>query len=226
MNIIVISLERAKERRERITAQLKALNLDAVIMDAVDGATLSDSEKNKTLNNPFTGWRHGEQFRPGEIGCIMSTINAIKLAKEKSWEHVILMDDDIILSEDFKKGINFLFRIIPGDWQHIFLGGHIYFATAPVFQPSVLPTNFKVSGSYCYVLKNSAYDIVLEELSKFELPVDDVYEKICMREQKLKSYIFFPFLAYPIVEDSYIWNRTGGDKIHASFKYFKNKLSN
>lgn len=164
MNIIILSLERAKERRERIKAQLDALNLDAVIMDAVDGQSLSYSEKNKIIKNPVTGFRDGETFKPGEIGCIMSTIKAIKLAKEKNWEEVIIMDDDVVLSEDFRKGVNFLFRIIPTDWQHIYLGGHIYMAPAPVFQPTVLPLHFKVSGSYCYILKKNAYKILLSEL--------------------------------------------------------------
>ena len=64
MNIIVISLERAKERRERIKSQLKRLNLDAVIMDAVDGQALSESQKNKIIKNPLTGFRDGEKFKP------------------------------------------------------------------------------------------------------------------------------------------------------------------
>jgi glycosyl transferase family 25 len=225
MNIIVISLERAKERRERIKSQLKRLNLDAVIMDAVDGQALSESQKNKIIKNPLTGFRDGEKFKPGEIGCIMSTINAIKKAKENGWEEVIIMDDDVILSEDFEKGVKFLFRIIPIDWQHILLGGHIYMMPAPVFQPSVLPTSFKVSGSYCYILRKTAYDTILEELYQMELPVDDAIEKVYLREQKIKSYIFFPFLAYPDINDSYIWNTEATDKkTHASFKYFKNKL--
>jgi len=223
MNIIVLSLERAKERRERIKSQLENLGLEAVIMDAVDGEKLSGSEKNKFLNNPG-GWRHEEKFRPGEIGCLMSTIKAIKLAKENKWEYVILMDDDIILSEDFQKGVNFLFRIVPSDWQHIFLGGHIYMAPAPVFQPSVMPTQFKVSGSYCYILKKSAYDIVLDELSRFNVPVDDAIEMVTLKEQKIKSYIFFPFLAYPETSNSYIWDINGEQKKHPSFVHFKNKL--
>jgi len=40
MNLIVISLEKAKERRERISSQLKSLNIDGIIMDAVDGQRL------------------------------------------------------------------------------------------------------------------------------------------------------------------------------------------
>jgi len=224
MNIVIMSLERAKERRERIKTQCQKLNLEVIIMDAVDGQNLSEIQLNKSIYNP-NGWRDGEKFKPGEIGCIMSTINAIKLAKENNWEEVIIMDDDVILSEDFQKGIKFCLRIVPPDWQHIFLGGHIYMMPAPVFQPSVIPSHFKVSGSYCYILRKTAYDILLEELSLFELPVDDAIEKIYLREQRIKSYIFFPFLAYPNIDTSYIWNTESSEnKVHASFKYFKNKI--
>lgn len=223
MDIVIISLERAKKRREKMKSQLTDLNLNAVIMDAVDGQKLSEIQLNKNIYNP-NGWRNGEKFKPGEIGCIMSTINAIKLARENKWEEVIIMDDDVILSEDFQKGIEFCLRIIAPDWQHIFLGGHIYMMPAPVFQPSVIPSYFKVSGSYCYILRKNAYDTFLEELSLFELPVDDAIEKIYLKEQKIKSYIFFPFLAYPNENDSYIWNKNNTGKIHPSFKYFKDKL--
>jgi GR25 family glycosyltransferase involved in LPS biosynthesis len=222
MNIIVISLERAKERRERIKTQLAALNLDAVIMDAVDGQSLSNSEKNKTIKNPTTGFRDGETFKPGEVGCLMSHIKAIKLAKENKWDDVLILEDDVILSEDFNKGIKFLFRIVPSDWEHIYLGGHIYFMAAPVFQPSVLPSMFKISGAYCYFLKKTVYDKVISEMSEMELPADDVFEKLILREQQIKSYIFFPFLAYPDIQNSYIWNINGNEKKHESYKHFKN----
>jgi GR25 family glycosyltransferase involved in LPS biosynthesis len=224
MNIIVISLERAKERRERIKIQLSSLGLEAMIMDAVDGKFLSDSQKNKIIKNPVTGFRDGETFKPGEIGCLMSHIKAIKLAKEKKWNDVLILEDDVVLSEDFNKGIKFLMRIIPADWEHIYLGGHIYFMAPPVFEPAVLPSQFKISGAYAYFLRKSAYDNVLSEMSYMELPADDVFEKLILREQRMKSYIFFPFLAYPIIENSYIWNIEGNNKIHASFKYFKNRI--
>lgn len=223
MNIIVISLERAKERRERIKAQLEALKIGAVIMDAVDGQALTDSQKNKFINNPI-GWRTGELFKPGEIGCLMSHIKALKLAKENKWEYVIILEDDTILSNEFEKGINFLFKIAPKDWEHIFLSGHIYLQGAPVFQPSLVPINFKVSGAYSYIVRNTIYDLFLSELSKMEVPVDDVVEILTFRNPIIKSYLFFPFLTYSSLENSYIWNEQNQTKVHSSFKYFKNKI--
>lgn len=223
MNLVVLNLNRAEERRKNMISQFNNIGLQPTIIEAVDGNLLSDNEKNKFINNPG-GWRNGEKFKPGEIGCIRSTINSIELAKKSKWEIVVIMDDDIIISEDFQKGLNFLFRIVPEDWQHIFLGGHIYMHAAPVFQPSVIPTTFKVSGSYCYILKETSYDLVLEELYKIQLPVDDAIEKLYRKDQKIKSYMFFPFLAYPKSDFSYIWNKPADTKNHPSIKYFKNKI--
>lgn len=223
MNIIIISLERAKERREKITTQLKALNIDAVIMDAIEGNTLSDKELDKNIINPG-GWRNGEIFRPGEIGCLMSHIKAINYAKENNWDHVIIIEDDTVLSEDFEKGIKFLFRIVPKDWEHVFLSGHIYNQMPPIFQPNIISSNFKISGAYAYIIKNTIYDLLLTELGKMEIPVDDVIEMLTYRTNKIKSYIFFPFLAYASLENSYIWNEQNQTKTHPSLKYFKNKL--
>ena len=45
MNIIIISLEKAPKRRNRIKFQLKELNIDAYIMDAVDGNKLRSEER-------------------------------------------------------------------------------------------------------------------------------------------------------------------------------------
>ena len=225
MNIIVISLERAKERRESIKAQLAALKLDAIIMDAVDGASLRRDQLDVTINNPGR-WRDKEKFNPGEIGCIMSNIKAIEIAQEKNWDDVIIIEDDVVLSEDFEKGINFLYKILPNDWEHVFLGGHIYMGPVPVFQPTVIISDFKISGSYAYILKKPAYEKLRIELALKNAPADDVIEHLILAENKLKSYIFFPFLAYPKQNYSYIWNREGGTQMHASVKYFRNKLFN
>jgi GR25 family glycosyltransferase involved in LPS biosynthesis len=224
MNIIVISLPRAIERREKIVSRLAELKIDATIMDAIDAKDLPAAQLDRTIKNTFVKWRDGEKFKPGEIGCLMSHIKAIKLAKENKWENVIILEDDVILSDEFKKGIKFLCRIIPPDWEHIFLGGHIYLSAPPIFQPSIVPVNFKVSGAYSYILRDKIYDKILGELSLMERPVDDVVEMFTWATNRIRSYIFFPFLAYPDISHSYIWEKEDPNNIHPSIKYFKNKL--
>jgi GR25 family glycosyltransferase involved in LPS biosynthesis len=222
MNIVVISLKRAAERRNAIKAQLDKLGLDAFIMDAIDAKDLNESELNKSIYNP-NGWRDGEKFKPGEIGCLLSHIKAINIAKDNNWDDVVILEDDVILSNDFIKGVNFCKKILPANWGHVYLGGYIYLASAPVFQPVVIPSTFKISGSYAYILRKTIYDKAINTLENSNLPVDDAFEKIIYVNRQINSYIFFPFLAYPDISYSYIWE-TGGDKQHPSIKYFKDKL--
>jgi len=222
-NIIVISLERATERRKRITSQLDKLGINATIMNAIDGKSLPEHEIKRKIDNDGR-WRDGELFRSGEIGCLKSHIKALEIAKENQWDQVIILEDDVILSSDFIKGLKFMYKILPSNWDHVFLGGHIYWANPPALQPTVIPVNFKVSGAYSYIVKNTSYDKILAMLNQMKTPVDDVIEKMTYFEKVLNSYIFFPFLAYPIIEDSYIWDIKNKTDIHPSIKYFKDKL--
>lgn len=221
MNIIVISLERAAERRKKIKDQLQKLNIEATIMDAVDGNLLSPDEKNKSIK--IGRWRVGEAFKPGEIGCTMSHIKALKLAKEKNWSYVIVLEDDIVLADDFEKRINILLRILPSNWEHIYLSGipSVEPPGSSLIFPNLIPSSF-TECTHSMMINSSAYDKIVDKLSRFETTTDDIYCNM-MEKGHLFSLTYYPFVAYANDEYTYIWE----EKItreHKSKKYFKNKL--
>lgn len=220
MNIIVISLERAKERREAIKSQLASLKLDAIIMDAIDGQNLSDEQKNKKLHLEG-GYRYGELFKPGEIGCTMSHINALKIAKENQWSYVIVLEDDIVLAEDFQKRIKFLFKILPSDWEHIYLSGipRLDFGYPNLQLMNVVPSIF-TECNLAMIIRNVAYDKIINYLEKFETTADDSYNHLITTKQ-LISYTFYPFVAYAKDNFTYIWDKQL-KREHKSKLYFKN----
>jgi len=222
MNIIVISLERAADRRECMKAQLASLGLDAIIMDAVDGQNLSQQQKDKKLHLEG-GYRYGEFFKPGEIGCTMSHINALKMARMREWPYVIVLEDDIILAEDFSKRINFLFKIIPGDWEHIYLSGipRLGFAYPNLQLMNVVPSIF-TECTLAMIIRNTAYDKIIDYLEKFETTTDDSYNHLITSKQ-LISYTFYPFAAYAKDNFTYIWDQDIARQ-HKSKLYFKNKI--
>jgi len=221
MNVIVISLKRAKNRREIIKSQLSSLNIDAIVMDAIDGQDLSDDEKNKFIHLPG-GWRFGEKFKPGEIGCTMSHIKALKIAKEKEWPYVIILEDDIILAEDFEKRIKFLFRIIPSDWEHIYLSGipRLGFGFPNLQFMNVVPSVF-TECTHSMIIRNTSYDKVIDYLGKFETTTDDSYNVLI--KNGLKSYTFYPFVTYANDDYTYIWDKEV-KREHKSKQYFKNTI--
>lgn len=225
MNTIVISLERAKERRERIKAQLEALHLDAFIMDAVDNQNLSEEQKNKFLHLP-NGYREGDKFKPGEIACTMSHIDAIKIAKEKNWPYVIVLEDDVILAEDFEKRIKFLFRILPSDWEHVYISGIPRTPGYAILFPAMLQLANVVPSPVidcipATIIKDVAYDKIINYLSKFETTTDDSIIQMIHGFKNLKSYTYFPFCAYVEDDFTYIWDEKL-KREHKSKQYFKN----
>lgn len=221
MNIIVISLERAPERRERIFHQLKELGIDAVIMDAVDGSKLSSEELDKRIK--IGRWRVGEKFEPGEIGCTMSHIQALKIAKENEWPWVIILEDDVILADDFVKRIKLLHKLLPEKWEHVYLSGipGAEPAAIALMFPTLLPSIF-TECTHSMMINKSAYDKILNKLSRFETTTDDIYCDLIVK-QNITSFTYYPFVSYADDEYTFIWNKKLSRE-HKSKKYFKNKL--
>jgi len=223
MNIIVISLERATDRRIKMIDQLNTLKIDAIIMDAVDGEELTDDEKNKKLHLE-DGYRLGETFKPGEIACTMSHIKALQIAKEKQWPYLIVLEDDIILAEDFEKRIKFLFKIIPFNWEHVYLSGipHPGSNIPPnLSYANIIPSVF-TECTHSMIINNIVYDKVIDKLSLFETTTDDIYGHMLFSKQ-LISYTYYPFVTYPKDDYTYIWNHEL-KREHKAKQYFKNKL--
>jgi GR25 family glycosyltransferase involved in LPS biosynthesis len=223
MNIIVISLEKAKERREKIKTQLASLNIDAIIMDAIDGALLSEEQKNKKIYLQG-GYRFGDTFKPGEIACTMSHINAIKIAKEKSWPYFIVLEDDVYLAEDFVKRFKFLLKIVPANWEHVYLSGipKIGLNAPPNLQfCNVVPTVF-TECTHSMLIRDIAYDKIINKLSLFETTTDDMYNHMIF-SKNLISYTYYPFITYADDDYTYIWNHEL-KREHKSKQYFRNSI--
>lgn len=223
MNIIVISLERAKDRREKIKSQLASLNIKAIIMDAVDGQNLVEAEKNKKITLEG-GYRFGEQFKPGEIACTMSHIKALQIAQKENWPYLIVLEDDVILAEDFERRIKILFQIVPPNWEHIYLSGIPRFGFMP--QPMIglinVVSSIFTECTHSMIIKDSAYKKVINYLQKFLTTTDDSYNKIISLGE-LKSYTYYPFVTYAYDQFTYIWDQKI-EREHKSKQYFKNKL--
>lgn len=222
MNIVINSLKKAKDRRERITKQLEGLNLEYVISEGIDGQLLSEEEKNKYLSLPG-GYREGEKFQPGEIGCTMTHINSLKMARENKWPYVIVLEDDVVLAEDFEKRIKHLLKILPSDWEHVYLSTiprtpkvHDPMINIVHVEPSVISDCISAT-----MIRDTAYDKIIDYLEKFETTTDDSIIAMIFRFKNLISYTYYPFVGYVDDNFTYIWNHDL-KREHKSKQYFKN----
>ena len=117
---------------------------------------------------------------PGWKGCTASHFKAIKLAKERNYDWVLILEDDAQLSKD---GYTQFLKVLPTLYQRrsewdIFLGGATMVenvcqkcTTPPLYQAGAYTTHF------C-LIHRAAYDKIL---NKYDDGPIDVYYKAKMR---------------------------------------------
>ncbi len=164
--VYVINLTRSVLRKKHITGQLKNADVPFKIIDAVDGAELSDQE---IRNNPDFGlWKNGSRTRylfKGEIGCVSSHFKIYQKMIKENIDMVCILEDDIEVNSEFKYFLNYE-NLKAVDWDLFYLGHHsqyskkaawsknkkeLKFPNYSVGEPIELP-----GGSYGYIIRKEA----------------------------------------------------------------------
>jgi len=221
MNVIVISLDRAQERRKKIIEQFEKLNIsDYYIMSALDGSKI-----NHTFSIKITkGYSLNRQQRPAEFSCGVSHIMAINYAKMMKWKEVLILEDDVVLCDDFLERYEILKKELPFDWELAYLGVLKFLPIATNKVSSHLyRSNFTVGG-HSYLVRNIAYTKIINYLSSFCTIIDDMLGQM-IEEKQLIAYTFVPFFTYQGDQYSYLWDTDQDSKIEQSNNYFKPRLN-
>jgi GR25 family glycosyltransferase involved in LPS biosynthesis len=92
--VFVISLARAADRRSQIMRHLAKVGVEATLVDAIDGAAMSEAER-AALVAP------GQSFHPGVVGCYMSHITIYRRMVEQSIPLALILEDDALLNPAF-----------------------------------------------------------------------------------------------------------------------------
>jgi len=95
--IYYINLEHRKDRKEHIEKQIKEyLDPDLKITTRFDAIQY----KGNFVNNCFRN--------KGGIGCSLSHLHIVKLAKQNNYKHTLILEDDVIFNWDKDRFYNFL----------------------------------------------------------------------------------------------------------------------
>ena len=233
-NTIIVSLTRAIDRTKIMHDQIKKLKLKNIFFySCFDGNNLTNDTYSIKINmkNGYC-YRRGEDLSPRDIGCSISHLGALSMAKAMNWEHVVIIEDDVILAEDYEKRLDYLFKILPKDWEHVYLSGDPHFdASTTDIQKKmykdfiqVIPTVY-TNCTFAYMVKNTAYDKLIKKLTALEATTDDIMNNFIFTDKKLISYTYFPFVAMGNPDlTSNIYPGLKPMDNHPSVVYFKNKM--
>lgn len=103
------------------------------------------------------------KLKNGALGCSMSHLKCLEMAKKSGWDHVMILEDDITFldPEVFVKQFN-EFLSIHKVWDVVLIGGNI----VPPYQ-TVDSTCVKVSKCQTttgYIVRSHYYDILIENI--------------------------------------------------------------
>jgi hypothetical protein len=170
-NIFIINLPRRTDRATRVKQLMNNVGItEYKIISGLDG-------QDPDIIKQFLTLKKNNIPTSGHYGCLLSHIKAIELAKKEKLNSVLILEDDVLLEDNFVEQINGL--LVP-DSDIIYFGGLI--PEIKLFFNGWTSCN-SVMGAYGYLIKYHMYGIILKELYTFMDCVD-----ICMMKNIQPKY--------------------------------------
>ena len=121
LQIRIISLQRAVERRQHVQEQLEPLGLNYRIIDAVDGKLLPKSEIEQIYDAVSAQSIRGKNLSSAEIGCALSHIRLYREIVDAGIDAMLIMEDDIVVNKSIVSALD-NYHLFPDGWDMIFFG--------------------------------------------------------------------------------------------------------
>lgn len=134
---LFINLEHRTDRLEHVTNEFEKMGINAERVNAVRPSS-------------------------GAVGCTLSHIKCLELAKSRDYDYVCICEDDITFTkpEIFKDQLNKFYENKNIQWDILILGGNNVPPYQQIFEYSARVFNCQTTTGY--IVKKSMYDIIIK----------------------------------------------------------------
>ena len=189
--IVIISLDRVRERKHNIESQMKKTKY--TLFKAVDGWNLSESQR--SLKEKYV---YQDSLGPGQVGCLLSHILIWKHIAQEHAPYTLILEDDFNMNET---QISLLLPVlcrIPH--FHIMYLGHCF--EQPSGELVAVVSSYEIRKSWApfctrgYLITEEGVKILLRFLSRNQLgwPVDNLMKHLYEQKQLLSLSVFPPLV--------------------------------
>ena len=179
--IFFLNLPQHENRLLNITSQFNVLGVHAHRIEAIHGASLSQSQVDEIFDNSLALKKRGLVLSRGEIGCALSHRNVWEKIIDQDLAYAVILEDDVLIHKDFLDISNIVSEA-PRDWDIIFLGYYIPNKVSDICKVK-LKTSYKTSydyffplervcGTWGYVVSNNAAKQLLADSAPLFKPID------------------------------------------------------
>lgn len=106
LNFLCISLNRSKERAKLISRQVDALDANVEFFEAVDGSLITYGYGISKGYNRAKRLQFNNELSINEVACSLSHLGAIRKFLDSNYEHVVVIEDDVIIDSRIVDFIN------------------------------------------------------------------------------------------------------------------------
>ncbi|MEG0277663.1 MAG: glycosyltransferase family 25 protein [Morganella sp. (in: enterobacteria)] len=186
--VVYINLAKRTDRRENIESQLKKMAVPPEKIIRFDAIERDE----------------------GALGCVMSHVAVLTMAKENNWQNVLILEDDMVFNDDDESHdrINYFFSsLVSTDWDVGFLSGS-YFKIKQ--KHGFFYQVFRSYLSNSYIVNQHYYD---ELIAVFNMSIEKINEGIHRNRCSLDVYwhylmqrdnwfAIYPCVGYQLVDMS------------------------
>jgi hypothetical protein len=117
-----------------------------------------------------------ERYLAGACGCKMSHFKAIRLARDRHYQNVLILEDDAMLADGALSRFSRAWRELDGGkWDMLYLGGRHRSPRKPWYHS---PNLIRVRCTYqthAYAVDQTFYDFLLQKIVSSSREIDVVY---------------------------------------------------
>jgi len=186
MRILVINLERSRDRRIHVAGQLNRLKIQYEFVDAIDGMTLPQGEIESVYGiKDFPPWPsfNARRLVEGEVGCLLSHLQLYRKMIDENIECACIFEDDNCFQPDMSallKG-DLLLRF---NWDLLLIGhrgrdGSFSKGAACVKAAEHVLGRYHIAkpveppyGTHAYLIRRKAAEKLLQHAFPLRMPID------------------------------------------------------
>jgi glycosyl transferase family 25 len=181
LTTLYINLARSAERRAYIEGHLRALGLQPLRIDAVDGRALSYEEVSSR------GWYDDavatETFSRSlilpEIGCALSHVRAYEYVRDHSIDKALIVEDDAQLDPRTVEQLQAAMSELPQDWDLLQLRYDIQDYEIVGARSVYFPARERLPvAATAYVIRGKAVETLLKQVYPLRYPADSFLGRV------------------------------------------------
>lgn len=150
-------------------------------------------EKISAIDGSKTNLEFPPEIKEGAVGCSLSHLYTMKLAKQLNLKNYLVLEDDVKFVDNFQQIFAHFIKQVPDDWDMLYLGGqHLHGRNIEPITENVYKCEYTLT-THSFAVKNTVYDLFIDKLIDITKPCDIHFAD---QHKKINAYVFIPHLTW------------------------------